>query len=499
MNVSRAIALAMMLGLLATSGRAQEEYEANWHGPRDRSAPPPTPAAYLSAPTPYADAMPLPTTLPANQPPLPMPAVPSAKDDLSLPRDQNPLKPMPPLPPKPFTQLPPLPPQHDVWKAATTREPAPRVEVTAEYLLWWSKAPNSGPPLLTTSPPNGLNGVPGAVPGSLVLLSAGDVSNTFRDGGRLGFTYWLDDCQNRGIDARIFLTGGRNDSFLATSAEFPNGLFRPFFIGNPIVPGGPPVGPFREVVTGPGLTTGGFEAQSHSQFWGAEANYRGTLCRSGNCDRSLWVDPLVGFRYLNFDESLTMTEGVTRLVANPAFPDEIAGTRIINQDRFATYNDFYGGQVGTIVGYSRDRLSVDLRTTIALGATHEKLKINGAQVRAIPGGPTLFFEGGLLALPSNIGSFSRNVFAVAPELGLNVGYQLTEHVRAFVGYDFLYLSNVIRPGDQIDTVLDVNQIPRFVNVPPGTIPPVVPPRPAARFNDTDFWAQGVNFGLAFQW
>src|SRR5207248_2943861 len=110
-----------------------------------------------------------------------------------------------------------------------------RLEVTGEYLLWWSRRPNTGPPLLTTSPPVGANGIPGSVPGSAVLLSAGDLGETFRDGARLGVTYWLDDCQTHGFDSRIFYTGNRTDTFQATSTQFPNGLFRPFFIGNPVV------------------------------------------------------------------------------------------------------------------------------------------------------------------------------------------------------------------------------------------------------------------------
>jgi hypothetical protein len=376
---------------------------------------------------------------------------------------------------------------------------APRIEATAEYLLWWSKRPNSGVPLLTTSPPNGANGVPGAVPGSTVLLSAGDLGSSFRDGARFGLTYWLDDCASYGFEGRIFFTGDRTDSFQATSAEFPNGLFRPFFAANPIVPGGPPLGEFREVVTSPGSTAGNFTAQNKSQFWGAEVNYRDNICSTCNCGSSIRADLLAGFRYLNLNESLTMTEDVTRLTASPMFPDEVAGTHILNSERFATDNNFYGGQLGTSVSYRNDRWTADLRATVALGTTDERLNIDGSQIRAIPGGQTLVLRGGLLALPTNIGEFNRNVFSVVPEVGLNVGYQLTDHIRTFVGYNFLYWSNVIRPGDQIDRVIDINNIPRFVNVPPGTIPAVFPPRPEARFNDTDFWAQGVNFGVEFRW
>jgi hypothetical protein len=372
--------------------------------------------------------------------------------------------------------------------------------VTAEYLLWWTRAAN-GPPLLTTSPPNGANGVPGALPGSTILLSAGDVGDTFRDGVRFGLTYWLDDCASYGFDGRIFYTWDRTDRFEANSNKFPNGLFRPFFIANPVVAGGPPVGEFREVVTAPGETTGRFSAENRSRFWGAEANYRdNVLCRCG-CEWMLRADLLAGFRYLNLEESLTLIEDVTRLTVNPMFPDEGPGTRVVNRESFATQNDFYGGQLGTAVEFRRNRLSLDFRGSVALGSTHQRLDIDGAQVRTLsPSGQVLVLPGGLLALPgANIGNFTRNVFSVVPEAGLNVGYQVTDHLKAFVGYNFLYWSNVIRPGDQIDRVLDVNRIPRFVNLPAGTIPPVFPPRPAPLFRDTDFWAQGVNLGLEYRW
>jgi hypothetical protein len=391
-------------------------------------------------------------------------------------------------------------PGQDPWMTpgAVTGQ-APRLQVSAEYLLWWTRAAN-GPALLTTSPPNGVNGVPGAIPGSTVLLSAGDLDDNFRDGMRFGMTYWLDDCASYGFDGRVFFMWSRSDQFEANSSQFPNGLFRPFFIANPLVAGGAPVGEFREVVTSPGATAGRFIAENSSRFWGADLNYRDNiLCRCG-CDWMLRADLLAGFRYLNLEESLTMTEDVVRLAANPFFADEGAGTRIVNRETFSTQNDFYGGQLGTAVEFRRNRLSLDLRGTVALGTTRQQLDISGAQVRTLaPSGRVLVLQGGLLALPAaNIGEFSRNVFSVVPEIGLNVGYQVTDNLRAFVGYNFLYWSNVIRPGDQIDRVVDVNRIPRFL--PAGvTAPPVFPPRPTPLFNETDFWAQGVNLGVEYRW
>jgi hypothetical protein len=522
MNRYLASGLGVSLGLLASASRADD---IAWHAPRDRAAQPaPVPVAVLAAPV---------AVTPAIAPPRanaevaiasdvtwvrargqagdPVPAI-TGTPNLPVPTPVAPV----PVPDSNVTMVPtPAPsstaivmdgqsswlPGEDPWAmaGAATSGRAPRTQVWAEYLFWWNKQ-GTGPALLTTSPPNGVNGVPGAVPGSRVLLSAGDLTDNYRDGVRVGSMYWLDDCASYGFDSRTFYTWNRTNTFEANSNQFPNGLFRPFFIANPVVAGGPPVGEFREVVTAPGSTSGRFIAENQTQFWGAESNWRDNLlCRAG-CNWTLRADLLVGFRYLNLEETMTLTEDVVRTAPSTMFPDEGTGTRIVNRESFATQNNFYGGQIGTIVDYRRNKLSAELRATVAIGTTEERVDINGAQTRFLqPSGGVLVLPGGLLALPSNIGSYRHDSFSVVPEVGLNVGYQMTDHFKAFVGYNFLYWSNVVRPGDQIDRVIDVNNIPRFVNVPPGTIPAVFPPRPAAQISETDFWAQGITLGVEYRW
>jgi hypothetical protein len=83
------------------------------------------------------------------------------------------------------------------------------------------------------------------------------------------------------------------------------------------------------------------------------------------------------------------------------------------------------------------------------------------------------------------------MFAVAPEATISVGYQICENVRAYVGYNFLYISDVARPANQIDRAVNTSFLP-----PPS---PTLPVRPAFVFKGTDFWAQGINFGLEFRY
>jgi hypothetical protein len=101
---------------------------------------------------------------------------------------------------------------------------------------------------------------------------------------------------------------------------------------------------------------------------------------------------------------------------------------------------------------------------------------------------------GLLVLSTNSGTYQRDVFGVASELGTTLGYYLTPRLRATFGYTFLYLSRVARPGDVIDREINEDYIPnREVDDPTG------PARPEFVFRDSDYWAQGINVGLDLSW
>ncbi len=379
----------------------------------------------------------------------------------------------------------------------------PRWLVSAEYLLWWAKGSQT-PPLLTNSPPPGDNGINGAIPGSTVLIAGEDLDEATRQGARFGVVYWLDSAQLHGFDGRLFFLGRQTHEAVVSSLR-PDGtdlgLFRPFFAANSFQIGGAVFpGPFSERVTGTGISSGSYSANLSSYLWGAEANYRDCLYLRADGDRMFRADLLGGFRYVQLDENLTMTEDFVRRSRSVNFPDEIIGTRVRVIDQFATTDDFYGGQIGTAMTYSRANWSVDLRGTVALGVTHQSLTIAGGQARGpLIDGSTFAAVGGLLALPNaNIGQYSRDVFSVVPEIGVTLGYQITSRWRATLGYNFLYWSNVIRPGDQIDTTIDVTRIPRFLP-PNSNVQPVFPPRPIALLANTDFWAQGISFGAEYRW
>ena len=78
---------------------------------------------------------------------------------------------------------------------------------------------------------------------------------------------------------------------------------------------------------------------------------------------------------------------------------------------------------------------------------------------------------------------------------MKLGFAVTQNIQSFVGYNFLYLNNSLRPGNQIDSNINPTQ-QAFFN-PPGT--PVGPAAPVPSFMRSSFVAQGVNFGVAFKY
>ena len=362
----------------------------------------------------------------------------------------------------------------------------------AEYLLWSFKK-DTVPPLVTTSAPQDFGFL--GRPTTQVLFGGDSLDSGTHSGGRFTVGFWLDDCNDKAIELSGFFLPGSDQNFQATSAMFPV-LGRPFFSINRNTE-------FAQLTAFPGESVGNVAVQNSSNLYGLEADLRCKLCCGCTCcdccpcasGLSYRVDGLAGFRYLNLRENLTITENLINLPTAPPGRQNLAATVF---DSFSTRNQFYGGQVGLDGVIDRGPWSLDVLGKLALGDTSQRLDINGGQtVTSLATGVTTPFRGGLLALPSNIGTHNQNRFSVVPEIDLTASYHFSEHVRIFAGYDFLYWTNVIRPGQQIDRTLDETQIPNFDT--PGTIAPAGQNRPAVLFHQSDFWAQGLNLGLEFRY
>lgn len=347
-----------------------------------------------------------------------------------------------------------------------------------EYLMWWTRDDHA-PPLLTTGPLPLPVGVLGNSTTS-ILLGGGHLDQETFSGARFTAGMWLGACNSIGVEGSYFFLGEKTLQGAISSASVPI-LARPFFNLNTGVQS-------SAAVAIPGTSTGQFGFSHPSRFQGFELNgIANTFC-CGNCR----IDLIGGFRYLDLTESLNLSQSEQ---LSPNLPDPaLAGNRTLIAGNFATQNHFYGGQVGLGVNWIFGPLLIDLRGKVALGGSRQQIAIDGSrQVTTATG--FLDIDRSQFALPSNIGTHERDQFTVVPEVGVNVGYQLTHHIGLFAGYTFLSYYRVVRPGEQIDLVTDVTQIPN----PANPTPPANLGRPAVLFNQSAYWAQGLNFGLEIVW
>jgi len=361
-----------------------------------------------------------------------------------------------------------------------------RFYASAEYLLWWTRPANL-PPLVTTGT-TASQGILGQ-PGTAVLFGGSAVDFGGQSGGRFTAGYWLNCDETVAVQGSLFFLGQQSVGFNVNSNLFPV-LARPFFEINP----GPQMGEFRQLTAFPNLFTGALSASTATRLWGAEVDARCKGCCGTYCDCTYRIDWLAGVRYLELNDTLHVDEAIQ--FSPGVLPSLPSGGTGFVFDSFGTRNQFYGAQVGTDIQLRHERWSLNIKAKVAVGDTRETVNINGGQLLVNPGVGTTSFQGGLLALPSNIGHFTRDEFGVVPEIGIQVGYNFTDHFRAFVGYNFLYWSDVLRAGDQVDRNIDVTQIPNF-NA-PGAVP-VGQTRPAVLFRETSFWAQGLTVGVEWQY
>ena len=120
------------------------------------------------------------------------------------------------------------------------------------------------------------------------------------------------------------------------------------------------------------------------------------------------------------------------------------------------------------------------------------VNIDGSTAITNANGATTNYVGGLLTQPSNIGRYELNKFATVTEVGLKAGVQVTENLRVYAGYNFLYGSDVVRTGGVIDLRVNASQIPPRLNQ-TGALYPRFEPK------YTDYWAHGIVIGAQFRY
>jgi hypothetical protein len=345
-----------------------------------------------------------------------------------------------------------------------------RVFGKAEYLYWWTKDSPQPTPLVS----NGFL----TDPGTQVLLGGKDIDFGHHNGARFTLGYRLSPTW--ALEASGFFLPKATETRSVSSSGLPGSthLVVPFFDVTRNSEA------FSDVSLA-GSFSGAATQEMTSRLWGAEGNVVMRMANPG----PMSVELLGGFRYLNLSEKFSFFTSSPDLPPGPT-------TVFATEDVFDATNDFYGAQLGVRGKYQAGRFIADASVKVGLGVMRQHVDVSGALATNFFNPPTVQgFVGGLFAQPSNIGSHRRDQFAVVPEAGINVGFKLTDWMSIVAGYTFLYASNVVRPGNQVDRAINPSQSPAISLTTPS--PLVGAARPEFKFKSTDFWAHGLNMGLAF--
>ena len=361
-----------------------------------------------------------------------------------------------------------------------------RVWFQPEYLLWWIR-PAALPPVIGTAPTKQV--ASGTLPSdSITTLVGGDGYNldyNQQSGLRLSLGYWFNSAQDWGVDGNFFQLEQKTVRSTLTSSGSP--VIGPLFYDPNTNSGNLILASLPNFATGPlaGMPSSAtISTDENNRLWGAEINIRKQIGAVFFADH---LDLLMGFRTLQFSEGFDIVTDST------SAPGSLTPGSLHIEDHFGTLNQFCGAQIGLASHTQVGRWSFDAIGKLALGDMHEVTNVNGSTMLTTATG-TIASNTGILAEPTNIGRPTHDCTTVIPELTLNVGYQVLDNVRLTLGYNFLYVSNVLRAGDLIDGV-DARQVRSLTTYNP--MAQAIYPTPLD--NESRFWAQGLNIGVEFRY
>lgn len=265
------------------------------------------------------------------------------------------------------------------------------------------------------------------------------------DGIRATAGYWLDSQQTWAVELSGFLTEPISQNL---AVVHDGAATNPVLLAR--TDGTLAIG---AIIGLPGVQRGAITVSQDTRLWGAETN----IVLNSNDNRRWRLELLGGFRYLDLDESLDIAGFSGPLVGQPNY---------FQADSFDARTQFWGPQVGSKLSASWGVLSLSVIGKLGVGVSH--LSAQRAGQTLDPLGQIV--PGGLLVTPFNAGRDTTDRAAALSETTIQVGWQMSRCVAATVGYNFLYLTSSARVGDQIS--------------------------PVGGINATDFYTNGITFGLA---
>lgn len=183
-----------------------------------------------------------------------------------------------------------------------------------------------------------------------------------------------------------------------------------------------------------------YQATLKTSVWGAEGNF---LFAPYNPNQDFVTTPMVGVRYMNFNEELRQSGSYTSQVIDPVTGLPVLDvngnpvTQVSNRRIDATTkNHLVGPQFGFRTELRRKWFAVGATPKVMLGVNNYRAELGTVQVLN-PNDPSqsLLDKGTTFGVIGDIEVYSR--------------VYLGEHFSAFVGYNFLWAGMITRPADDI--------------------------------------------------
>ncbi|MCX7664641.1 MAG: BBP7 family outer membrane beta-barrel protein [Gemmataceae bacterium] len=278
------------------------------------------------------------------------------------------------------------------------------------------------------------------------------------------------------------------------------------------------------VQTGPILGAALFETATLS--WGTELNGLVNIFR-GTGENPWNFNLMSGVRYFLLDERMAFfTSSVSRspgyteqtLISVPRLPDVLedrfvpTSTSFLGQnyigahtiqtlDTWHTTNDLVLAQVGfswdarlgplVFMGYAKAGAGLNYQVSDLGGQSAIEFSDQGG----LTAGARNTAVGGSYNVGADLGIHRNITFAIAGEIGLNLGIQITPNVMAYAGGSALWVNGVTRVGDLHTGSVNSALVPVSPNYGAATSTTF----PRDYFPKSDFWLFGANFGLQLRY
>ena len=361
----------------------------------------------------------------------------------------------------------------------------PRAWFGVEYLLYWTKDSPVPFSVASVGPANG-TAIVGA-PGTQILYGNTSIDYANFAGVRTTAGIWLTNNESFGLEGSFFILPVKKAGTPAVTAlDFLPVLSRPFYNTATNTQA-------TRVLSKPGQFFGDVTTTAGLELWGTEL---AAVWRARDTGR--WtLDALTTFKFVSLNESLTIADNAATLgggvsvIQGRAYssPSTLSVT-----DQFLANNQFFGAGLGLRGGVHVEGFTWTVTGKVAFGNMNSQLRTIGTST--ITGAnPTITSAGGLYASGANLGDFEKNTFAAIPEIATNLNVQVTGWLAVNVGYNYMCITDVIRPGDQIDGRVNGSFVPTSPNF--GTR--LGPTGSTIPLSSSNFWAKGFNLGFTIGW